>query len=325
MASLGQTTAAANRPTSGRAATRAGAADAFGIERRLVDAKGLADGLPDHLLVEASRVAQTVIAGWHGRRRSGQGETFWQFRPFIDGEPASRVDWRRSARDDHLFVREREWEAAHTLWLTADLSASMAFRSKLAPVSKRDRAVVLLLALAEVAARAGERVGLLGLSRPIASRTAAERLAATLSLEAEAAETRPALPEPTEVRRFSDVVAIGDLLDPLPGTIAWVETLARRGVQGTLVQVLDPVEETFPFGGRTEFRDPETGARIVAGRAESWADAYRTALAAHRETLSNLCRRVGWSLVVHHTDRPASEVMIAIHARLSGGAAQPGR
>ncbi len=317
MASLAETATARARSSS------AGAGGDFGIERRLVDAKSLADGLPD-LLVEASRVAQTVIAGWHGRRRPGQGETFWQFRPFIDGEPAQRVDWRRSARDDHLFVREREWEAAHTLWLTADLSASMVYRSKLATATKRDRALVLLLALAEVAARAGERVGLLGLSRPIASRNAAERLAATLAVEAADEASRSALPDPRDVRRFSDVVAIGDLLDPLPATVTWVETLARRGVQGTLVQVLDPVEETFPFDGRTEFRDPETGERIVAGRAETWAEAYRSALAAHRDALSNLCRRVGWSLVVHHTDRPASEVMIAIHARLAGGAVRAG-
>jgi uncharacterized protein (DUF58 family) len=321
VASLAATRTSDDRAAKGGA--RAGGKAALGIERRLVDAKGLADGLPD-LLVEANRVAQTVIAGWHGRRRPGQGETFWQFRPFIDGEPAARVDWRRSARDDHLFVREREWEAAHTLWLTADLSASMVYRSKLSSTTKRDRALVLLLALAEVAARAGERVGLVGLSRPIASRNAAERLAATLAVNAAEAEGRTALPEPTDVRRFSDVVAIGDLLDPLAGTVAWVETLARRGVQGTLVQVLDPVEETFPFDGRTEFRDPETGQRIVAGRAETWAEAYRSALAAHRDALTGLCRRIGWTLVVHHTDRPASEVMIAIHARLSGGAVRAG-
>jgi len=301
----------------------AAGAPALGVGPRLVDAKGLAGGLPD-LLVEASRVAQTVIAGWHGRRRPGQGETFWQFRPFIDGEPAARVDWRRSARDDHLFVREREWEAAHTLWLTADLSASMVYNSKLSRTTKRDRALVLLLALAEVAARAGERVGLIGLSRPVASRDAAERLAAALAVNAAEAERRAALPEPADVRRFSDVVAIGDLLDPLPATVAWVETLARRGVQGTLVQVLDPVEETFPFDGRTEFRDPETGQRVVAGRAESWAGAYRTALAAHREALTALCRRVGWTLLVHHTDRPAAGVMLAIHARLAGGSARAG-
>jgi uncharacterized protein (DUF58 family) len=36
--------------------------------------------VPD-LLVEARRIVNTVIAGWHGRRKRGIGENFWQFRP----------------------------------------------------------------------------------------------------------------------------------------------------------------------------------------------------------------------------------------------------
>ena len=141
----------------------------------LTEAKGIAEAMPD-MLIEARRVATTVLAGWHGRRTSGRGETFWQFRPFVTGEAASSIDWRRSARDEHLFVRQTEWEAAHTLWLWADLSPSMDFRSRLAPTTKRHRATVLTLALAELLAVAGERIGLLGASDPILARNAAERI-----------------------------------------------------------------------------------------------------------------------------------------------------
>ena len=66
------------------------------------------------LILEARRVASTVIHGLHGRRRAGSGENFWQYRRFVNGEPSHNVDWRRSARDDHLYVREREWEASHS-------------------------------------------------------------------------------------------------------------------------------------------------------------------------------------------------------------------
>lgn len=62
------------------------------------EAQSLANTLPD-LLVEARRIAANVTSGWHGRRRAGPGETFWQFRPFLSGEAAQQVDWRRSARD----------------------------------------------------------------------------------------------------------------------------------------------------------------------------------------------------------------------------------
>ena len=113
--------------------------------------------VPD-LLVEARRIVSTVISGWHGRRKRGIGENFWQYRPYVEGEAMSRIDWRRSARDDHTYVRDNEWEAAHTVWLWADPSSSMLFKSSLAPVSKESRALVLALALAELLARSGERI-----------------------------------------------------------------------------------------------------------------------------------------------------------------------
>ncbi|WP_367192809.1 DUF58 domain-containing protein [Amorphus sp. 3PC139-8] len=281
----------------------------------LLTARSLAATMPD-LLVEARRVAATVAMGWHGRRRAGPGETFWEFRPFEPGEPAHRVDWRRSARDDHLFVREQEWEAAHTVWLAVDRSPSMAFGSKLSPVVKRDRAVVITLALADLLARGGERIGLVDGMRPTASRDAAERVADALMH----LPVQSALPDIAGIRRFSDVVVIGDLLDPIDEIDIWMQKLAGSGARAHLVQVLDPVEETFPFGGRAEFRDPENGTMLLVGRAERWRDDYRRVLNAHREALADRCRRMGWSFLVHHTDRSAAEPLLALRARLAAGA-----
>ena len=90
------------------------------------EARTLAESMP-RLILEARRIAATVIHGLHGRKRAGPGENFWQYRRFLSGEPARRVDWRRSARDEHLYVREQEWEAAHTVWLWPDRSPSMVF------------------------------------------------------------------------------------------------------------------------------------------------------------------------------------------------------
>lgn len=278
----------------------------------LIEAKGIADALPD-LLVEARRVSNTVLAGWHGRRTSGRGETFWQFRPFVTGEAASAIDWRRSARDEHLFVREKEWEAAHTMWLWADLSASMNFRSRLAPVGKRDRAVVLLLALAEMLSNAGERIGLAGASDPILARNGAERVAALVPRAAQ----NPGPPETRMLRRFSDFVLLGDFLDPVADIDRTLEAILRSGARAHLVQVIDPIEETFPYAGRTEFIDPETGTRHVVSRAEQYRDEYRDRLAALRDHLRTLCRRLDWTFIVHRTDRPATEPLLALYARLA--------
>src|SRR6186713_1105705 len=135
------------------------------VKQATVGARKLADAMP-RLILEARRVASTVIHGLHGRRRAGPGENFWQYRRFMSGEPAQNVDWRRSARDDHLYVREREWEASHTIWLWPDRSASMEFHSDLTEWSKLDRALVVTFALAEVLVQGGERVGIPGVIRP---------------------------------------------------------------------------------------------------------------------------------------------------------------
>ncbi|MGN6548584.1 MAG: DUF58 domain-containing protein [Pararhizobium sp.] len=272
--------------------------------------------VPD-CLVEARRVANTVIAGWHGRRRRGIGENFWQFRPYVPGESIARIDWRRSARDDHTYLRDKEWEAAHTLWIWGDASASMLFRSDLAPVSKEARALVLQLALAEVLARSGERIASPGVMEPVAARNAAERLATALVHEAPSV----GLPDLTPVRQRSEIVLIGDFLEPVEAVLERIAPVARRGIRGHVVEVSDPVEEIFPYAGRTEFRDPETGAKLTAGRAETLRDDYQNVYRARRETLAGELRRLGWTFVSHRTDRPASEALVAMHTLLSG---QPG-
>jgi uncharacterized protein (DUF58 family) len=278
----------------------------------LVRARTRASLVPD-LLVEARRVVNNVIAGWHGRRRRGIGENFWQFRPYVEGEAVSRIDWRRSARDDHIYIRDREWEAAHTVWLWADRSPSMLYRSNLAEVSKESRALVLILALAELLSRSGERIGWPGLTDPFAARNGAERLAQYV-MHAEGEQPRPDL---TQIRRFCDVVIASDFLDPPEETMRWLDTLSRRGVRAHLIEVADPAEETFPYAGRTEFQDPETGERLTAGRAETLAEDYRRLYMARRETLARWCKKLGWSYTVNHTDRLASEALIRVHMAMT--------
>lgn len=292
---------------------RAPEPDTAAPQQAMLAAKAAAANLPD-LLVEARRVAAAVAAGWHGRRRAGSGETFWQFRPFDFGEPARRIDWRRSARDDHLLVREREWEAAHTVLLWVDRTASMRARSRLATASKEERAVVLLLALADLLGRGGERIGLLGGPPPSSRRDAADRIAETLAADDHASPQPPL----HGLRRHADVVLIGDFLDPMTAWDATFRALAGHGARTHLVQVLDPVEERFPFDGRTRFVDPESGLAFLVGKAEAWRTGYQDTLAAHKAALSEAARRLGSSLIVHHTDRPATPALLALRAALAG-------
>lgn len=282
----------------------------------LARARERASLIPD-LLVEASRVATTVTLGWHGRRRRGVGDDFWQFRPYDPSEGMARIDWRRSALGDTTFVRDQEWEAAHTVWVWADESASMLFRSRAASVSKQSRAIVLALALTEVLAKSGERVGWPGVTRPISARNAAERVATALALAP--AQARAPV---DDLRTRNEIVLFSDFLDDTDTLNRRLDDLANRGVRGSLVQIVDPAEEVFPYSGRTQFRDPETGAKLTLGRAETLAEDYAAAFVEHKRAIRDMTRARGWNHVVHHTDRLASEALVALHMRLSDGAAR---
>ncbi len=281
---------------------------------RVETARELAARLPD-LLVAAKRIAANVLLGVHGRRHPGPGETFWQFRPYVPGEPARQIDWRRSARDDrHLFVREREWEASQTVWLWVDLSTSMDFRSRQASVSKLDRAVVLMLALAEMLGRGGERVGMPGLAVPKIGRDAADRLAAVLAQSAMTGEW----PEVDRIGRFTELVVLSDFLSDAETIRGRLRQLAGRGANVHLMQVFDPAEEAFPYEGRVEFRDPETDMIWLTERAGGLRGDYHERLAAHRASVETYARQAGFSFAVHHTDRPASEGLLFLQGWLSG-------
>lgn len=287
-------------------------------------ALGLARRLPA-LIVAAKEVASTVMYGVHGRRRAGVGETFWQFRPFAWGESTSRIDWRRSARDDKLYVREREWEAAHTVWIWMDRSPSMAYVSTLARQSKLDRALVLGLAAADVLVRGGERVGIPGLTRPLAARNIVDRMADALIQEEKHAGYDPAeLPPSVPLAPRTQMVVIGDLLSDPEEIRANIQAMASRGAFGHVVMIADPVEETFPFTGHTEFLDVDSDARLRVGEAQTFRSDYIARLARHRDAVREACRSRGWSFAIHRTDRPASEALLNLRMLLEAGHATGG-
>lgn len=279
--------------------------------------------IPD-CLVEARRVANIVSAGWHGRRKRGTGDNFWQFRQFTQGESVTNIDWRKSARDDQLYVRDKEWETAHTVWLWADLSPSMQFQSELGDVSKESRSLVILFALAEILSRSGERIGIPGVMDPILARNGAERLAQILAHDRKLND-KQSIPDLSNVKRLSDIVIISDFLGDGEEIISQVKPIAQRGTRGHLIEVSDPVEETFPYTGRIEFRDPETNARLVAGKASTIAEDYSNAYKNRRVALSDEIRRMGWSYTHHRTDRAASEALASVHGFLTGLGGSQGR
>lgn len=284
--------------------------------RRLSRAEALAASLPP-LLVAAERVAATVSQGVHGRRRVGDGETFWQFRRYERGDPPQRIDWRQSAKSDRVYVRETEWEAAQSVWLWRDGSPSMQWRGSRQRQTKRERAELLLLALASLLTRGGEQVALLGeRTHPFAGRAALRRMVE--ALERQAGTDSDGLPSPEPLPRHSVVVLFGDFLAVPEEVRAPLAALARKGVRGHLVQVLDPAEESLPFSGRVLFEGSERDGEVLVSRVEALRSEYRAAFARHQASLQEIARSLSWTLLSHRTDQSAQSALLALYFALAG-------
>ena len=281
----------------------------------------LAGTLPA-LMVAADRVAATVIQGVHGRRRVGQGDAFWQYRPFRDGDSANRIDWRQSARSRTLFVRETEWEAAASVWLWRDGSPSMHYASLRGIDTKAVRAELITLALASLLTDAAERIAILGTGmRPLSGRVAVRRIAETLLEENRAAEaktrTLSSLPPMMPLPAHGTVVLVSDWLDPLEQIEPVIRYYASAGVRGHIVQVLDPAEEDLPFDGHVKFEGLEAEGQHTVRRVETVRTAYGARLAAQRDGLQRLARPANWTLHLHRTDRPPQTLLLSLYLAMA--------
>lgn len=290
--------------------------DAARVDAARFDAEGLAGDLPA-VLLEARRLAGAA-PGVHGRRRAGLGEAFWQFRDHRPEDGARLVDWRRSARGERLYVREREREAAQTALFWIDPDPGFAWSSaaevggaqgpaKLWP-TKRRRALTIALAFALLATRGGERAGALGGPPPRAGGRAVDRLAEDL------AGLVVAEPPPPLLR--SAALYFSDFYGPLEAWRARLKAASAAGAGGALVMVSDPAEEEFPYEGRTLFEAPGRRETVLFGRAQSAREAYAERLAAQRAGVRAIAAQYGFVALLHRTDRSPAPTLAALCAAL---------
>jgi uncharacterized protein (DUF58 family) len=277
--------------------------------------EALSQALPP-LLVRAEKVAASVILGVHGRRTSGPGESFWQYRNYAFGDSTQRVDWKRTARSDVVYIRENEWESANTLWVWANTGQRMDYKSHLATVTKRDRAQLIAMAMAALAMRGHERIGALGSPRAAAN----GRLALHRVAEWVAENRSDAIPTANGRQRRAAALLVSDFLDPVADLQKACTMLAESGLKGHLVQIADPAEETLPFNGRNEFLGLDTASTYLARKTEHLRDRYVKAYADHRQALKDMARSLGWTFTVHRTDEAPTRCLLPLHAHVSGNA-----
>ncbi len=277
-----------------------------------IEADALARRLPR--LSAQTSASDAAHLGSAGRRRAGTGEDFWEYRRYNTEDDASRVDWRRSARGDALFVRETELETARSLYFWIDPHEGFNWRGGEDRPTKADRARVLSMAIANLLSREGERVGLLGSGQPAAfGKRALERLyqmiASAADLEAGYDLIAP--------KRAGAAIIASDFYDPIDTWSERLAPIAAKCRDGVLIAISDPTETDFPFKGRVRLSRPGTALQRILGRAETVQTDYAAKYAANRAALSALAGQLGWQLITHTTGEDALVAASQLHGRLS--------
>jgi len=269
------------------------------------------------LLARAEHLAGTVLLGEHGRRRAGMGDDFWQYRPLRAGDSVRSIDWRRSARGDEQFVREREWQIAQSVQLWVDGGASMRFSSDKDLPSKGDRARLIGLATAILLIRGGERVGFTGWSLP--PRNGDVQILRLSEALSEDATEEYSEPEARGIIPHARALFVSDFLGDIDPVEAALTKAADRGVRGVLLQVLDPTEESFPFKGRTIFQSMGGGIAHETLKAGELRDRYLDRLNERKDRLDRLSRLTGWQYMCHHTSDSAQSALLWVYRAMDGG------
>ena len=278
-------------------------------------AEAASAGLPA-LMLSAERLAASLTAGLHGKRRAGMGEDFWQYRPAAPGDTARSIDWRRSARSDGQFVRDREAEMAQSAVIWVSSAAGMEFSGGPDRPSKRARTDLLALALGMALLEGGERVALAG-QPPRPGRLQAERIADAL-VRREILTRDDDAPASDILRPGQRLIMIDDFLgDPAP-MLDFLDRAAAAGVQGAALQVLDPDEEGFPYGGAVLFRSASGALSHDTRDASGLREAYLARLADRRASLSRAALNAGWHFGTHDTGAPPAQALLWLWSVLEG-------
>jgi uncharacterized protein (DUF58 family) len=224
--------------------------------------------LQDSELIEFAKmieIASTeVLEGMHHALRGGEGVEYHSTMPYMEGEDARRVDWKRYAATDRLFINRYEREEKTSWTLLIDSSDSMSYRKKTEWASLWSGAILF------IAKVWGDRWCLLPdpsipfdeALRILSQRKAGVRQPEKIALEGRATER---------------LIVISDFFWEKDRLVQALEKWKTTYAHVYLIQTLDSKEAEFDFSGVLEFRDLESSDKLILDSGKI-ASRYRKAL-----------------------------------------------
>ena len=257
------------------------------------------------LKLKAEKVAAHILHGGHGQRKAGGHEKFWQYREYQNSDRPQDIDWRQSAKTDHVYVREKEQQNPQSFYFWAQNDESMRFQSNIASYSKCEAAQILSLALAILLTNSDERVGMVGQRVSIGDQ-ALDKIGISLLND-----DTGALPE-GHIPAKSNVFLCGDFLSPIEDIELQLNAFFKPGVRGHLIQILDPAECDLPYDGHVIFENAHAQDSYKIENVADIRKDYKKRIEQHLQDIGAVCNRLGLKHIVHITDQSLESTLIKI-------------
>ena len=284
------------------------------LTSRFIDPRILAAS--SNLQLIARTVVEGFVAGLHRSPYHGFSLEFSEYREYTPGDDIRQVDWKIFGRSDRFYVKKFQGDTNTQIFLLLDTSRSMTFSSHEVP--KIDYARYLTAALAYLAVRQGDAVGLLSFDSQIRRftppRTRHGHLLTLLHhLETIEPRSETQISEVLEelsrmIRKRSLVVIISDFYADTESLAKSLRFFHHRGNDVLLFHVLDPAELEMPMEGISTLKDMETGDQISFSAEHSRA-AYLEEIGAHIRNLKRECRNVRIEYELMDSSKPLDQAL----------------
>lgn len=267
--------------------------------------------------LRARGIVEGFLQGLHRSPFVGFSVEFASHREYVAGDDPRHINWKLYARQKRLYVKEFDAETNLELQILVDYSRSM--DCALGGMRKRDYAATLAAALAHLALRQRDAVGVtiyadevLAHLEPRARIQQFDAIAQALATAKPRAtkKTEPALAQAVELARHRGlVVLIGDCFDDLAGLVRGLERLRYRSHEVLLFHIMDPWERRLPVDGNLRFRDLETGEEIVA-QAEGIREEYQRRVDTFCAEVDRECLNRSVERIELTTDQPLDKALL---------------
>lgn len=241
------------------------------------------------------KATSSLRAGEHNLNRKGETGEFRQFKDYHSDDRPQDIDWKRSARSDQIFVREREMRNSLPLKIFISPGISLDFRSSNSLPTKYEACAILALAFSLEVEKTHDPIQFNGYS--IQADDLGHFLLAT-----------PLQPAVLKETSSSDIaVIIGDFLEgDIDSDIFHLVAKSRRVV---LLHCYDPAERSLPFKGRISFSHAHN-ISVTINDVVAIRDAYLEHITEHQAKLRNFAETRGWFYRIFDTSEALGPVFM---------------